>query len=383
MLYTLMNKYTSLADINISDDGKIISIDKIHDMEAFPVGIITSYSECSVNTILSALNKWWHGRAIPASRDALGYVLAVNNVETAAALSVRSLGLSLSDQYWLRPRGSELSWDDVNFFTNEFSGDLGDSFFDSSKRPDISLYSPDASSNGWLKKRWKIINGERYLLKAGSGITLQEPYNEQITSNIMDVLGLEHVHYDLVVEEDKPFSVCKNFIDSNTEYVPAILVTQVLPKEKNESSLHHLLRCAEYLNIPDVREYIDNLLTIDFLIENTDRHYGNFGFIRDVNTLKFLGAAPIFDNGTSLWHQSPLTDIGDWQICYPFMQTQRQQIELVQAFHINAEKLTQCESIAAEVLAQNPLLDERRFEKISRWAGNRARVLANLIHSKS
>lgn len=378
MIYTLMSKHIPLAELKISDTGKIISIDKIHNDEAFPVGIITSHTDYNLSAILSALNKWWHGRAIPASRDALDYVLAISGVETAAALSMQNLGLSLSDQYWLKPHGSDLSWDDVNFFTNEFSGDLGDSFFDSSKRPDISLYSPDASSNGWLKKRWKIINGERCLLKAGSGITLQEPYNEKIASEIMDVLDLPHVHYDLIVENGKPFSVCKDFIDSDTEYVPAVFITQVLLKGKNESALHHLLRCADYLNIPAVREYIDNLLTIDFLIENTDRHYGNFGFIRDINTLKFIGPAPIFDSGTSLWHQSPLTDIGDWQICYPFMQTQKQQIKLVQHFHINAAQLSRCESITRKILSQNSLLDERRLAKISLWAGNRARVLSLL-----
>ena len=40
---------------------------------------------------------------------------------------------------------------------------------------------------------------------------------------------------------------------------------------------------------------------IDFITDNTDRHLGNFGFIYDVDSLKFIGPAPIFDNGTSLF----------------------------------------------------------------------------------
>ena len=39
---------------------------------------------------------------------------------------------------------------------------------------------------------------------------------------------------------------------------------------------------------------------LDFLIMNEDRHLNNFGIIRDVNTLKWLDMAPIFDNGQSL-----------------------------------------------------------------------------------
>ena len=37
-----------------------------------------------------------------------------------------------------------------------------------------------------------------------------------------------------------------------------------------------------------------------FLIMNKDRHLNNFGIIRDVNTLKWIDVAPIFDNGQSL-----------------------------------------------------------------------------------
>lgn len=33
---------------------------------------------------------------------------------------------------------------------------------------------------------------------------------------------------------------------------------------------------------------------------NEDRHLNNFGIIRDVNTLKWIDVAPIFDNGQSL-----------------------------------------------------------------------------------
>lgn len=39
---------------------------------------------------------------------------------------------------------------------------------------------------------------------------------------------------------------------------------------------------------------------LDYLIMNEDRHLNNFGIIRDVNTLKWLDVAPIFDNGMSL-----------------------------------------------------------------------------------
>ena len=45
---------------------------------------------------------------------------------------------------------------------------------------------------------------------------------------------------------------------------------------------------------------MENMYIIDYLITNEDRHLNNFGIIRDVNTLKWLDVAPIFDNGESL-----------------------------------------------------------------------------------
>lgn len=384
MEYILMNRHRELAKIEIDDLGRIKRIKDIYNTVAFPVGVIVQGNDPFADETKEYLNKWWHSRIIPASREGLDYILAINNVETSAALSVKSLGLSLSDQYWIKPADTDLIWEDVNFFMNEFSSDLGRSFFErsSASLPDISVRTPDASSNGWLKKKWMIIGGKRYLAKTGSGTILQEPYNEVAASKIMDLIGLKHVTYSVIEEKNRPLSLCENFITTNTEYVPAAFICNALPKEKGDMYFTHLQKCAAYLNIPGGQDYIDNLLTIDFLLENTDRHYGNFGFIRDVNTLEFIAPAPIFDNGTSLWCQVPDTEIGQWQYCRPFMLTQKQQIDLVQSFHVETKRLEQCEEVAKGVLEQSPFLSKERIEKICRYVGNRARVLSNYINAR-
>ena len=82
----------------------------------------------------------------------------------------RNLGLSLSDHYWVKPAGSNLSWDEVNFFENDFSPDVGDALLGKlSKTSDIDLRSPDWTCDGNLRKRWAILDGKRCLVKAGSG----------------------------------------------------------------------------------------------------------------------------------------------------------------------------------------------------------------------
>lgn len=243
--------------------------------------------------------------------------------------------------------------------------------------------TPDASSNGWLKKKWTIIDGKRYLAKAGSVPLLQQPYNEVAASQIMQGLGIEHVEYKLLIEDGRPLSLCKNFVDTETEFVPANLIRSVLPKSKNDNEYTHFVKCAEKLEIPNVKELLDNLLTIDFLIENTDRHYGNFGFIRNVNTLKFTGPAPVFDSGTSLWCEALNTEIGSWQKVMPFKETHKEQSRLINSFNINCNELEKVHEIVKTVLSSSPYLDKERIEKVTLAVENRVRVLGNIINAKS
>ena len=80
-------------------------------------------------------------------------------------LLVRCYGLSLSDQYWICPEGSGLTWDAVNFFDNDFSDDIGDVLFGANKKADVlDFSSPDNTSDGNLKKRWKIMGGKRKII---------------------------------------------------------------------------------------------------------------------------------------------------------------------------------------------------------------------------
>ena len=112
---------------------------------------------------------------------------------------MKCYGLSLSDHYWMKPNNLEISWKDVNFFTNDFSMDFGDLVFKNelSHTEDIDLMSPDNTSDGVLQKKWIISNEKRYLVKGGSGLYNQPPYNEIIACFIMERLKINHVAYSL------------------------------------------------------------------------------------------------------------------------------------------------------------------------------------------
>ncbi len=57
-------------------------------------------------------------------------------------------------------------------------------------------------------------------------------------------------------------------------------------------------KIADELNIPDFVDSINKMIVLDFIIANEDRHFNNFGAIRDAETLKFISFSPIFDSGS-------------------------------------------------------------------------------------
>jgi hypothetical protein len=217
----------------------------------------------------------------------------------------------------------------VNFFQNEFSKDVGEILFGKTPKDknNISLMSPDNTSDGVLKKKWIIADGKRLLMKGGNGFFEQQPFNEVIASAVMRRLGVSHAEYTLMFERGAPYSLCENFITPDTELVPAWRVYDAYKKDNRDSDLTHLLRCSDILEIPGVREGIDKMLAIDYIIANEDRHWGNFGFVRDANTLEWKGFAPIFDSGTSLWLNT--SAIGRDTESRPFRKSHGEQIKLV------------------------------------------------------
>ena len=90
--------------------------------------------------------------------------------------------------------------------------------------------------------------------------------------------------------------------------------------EKVLNNYEEYIKKLESEGIKDAREKIENMYILDFLIMNEDRHLNNFGIIRDVNTLKWLDVAPIFDNGQSLnieyYDEEEMHIIGDGKLFY-------------------------------------------------------------------
>ena len=333
MEYSLMHKNVLVADLDLDNEtGHILKIIKIFNVQHFPVGIVDK------NGIADrvALNDWWVDRSIPASRSGVKKALEVLNISNPKILLTKCFGLSLSDQYWIKPQNEDISWETVNFFDNEFSEDIGDVLWGKQlNKDDVNYHSPDNTSDGCLKKRWKIVNGKRCLLKSGSTPFMQQPFNEVIASIIMNRLNVPHVSYSVIFDENgQPYSICEDFITGNTELVSAWRVMQANKKRSDVSVYQHYINCCELYGINNIVHAIDQMIVVDYIIANEDRHQNNFGLVRDANTLEWLYPAPIYDSGSSLGYDKLTNQIlsGKTIECKPFKKTHEEQLNLVTSF---------------------------------------------------
>lgn len=355
MKYTLMHKNVAVADIEIDEAlGGVTKIRNITAKEHLPVGTIRIQRDDEV-VDRYAFNQWWTGRSIPASRMGVSDALETLGIYNTKLLLTKCLGLSLSDHYWIKPYNKNTLWEDVNFFDNDFSDDIGDVLFGmNGKNADFDFVSPDNTSDGNLQKRWKIIDGKRCLLKSGSTPFIQQPFNEAIATLIMNKLGIEHVPYTIIWIDNKPYSVCEDFVTKDTELISAWRVLQLRQKENHESCYLHYVNICKELGI-DIVPALDRMIVLDYIIANEDRHFNNFGLLRDANTLEWIGAAPIFDSGTSLWYDTSARGISTYDIpCKPFKKKHSEQLRMVSSFDwLDISKLNGIEDEILNILCED------------------------------
>lgn len=372
MKITLMNKNTPLMSLDIDIKTSYVKeILKIHNAEPMPISV---YSD-DETTLGENFTQWWNGRSIPASRRQLRERLQELQVSAMTEIINKSFGLSLSDQYWIKPLHADIAWKDINFFTNAFSTDMGEFLIDNRFNGDLDMNSPDNTSDGLIQKKWIIEDGVRYLMKTGTPPFVQEPFNEVIGSLVLACMSVPYVEYTLAEDDHRYYSRCRNFIDENHEYVSAYYLCKSLCFEEGTPK-EEQIRCAmEHYRIHDGEKFVQQMLCLDFLIMNVDRHWGNFGFIRNVSTLEIECPAPIFDNGNSLWYD--MAHIPEhFDKAKTFRNKHRTQIKLVRDFSgIDFSALNAVSTRAKEILDGNKNLQGGRSEKIAQSIHERIHML--------
>lgn len=355
MEYIFFNKNTPVFSFEMIH-GKVIKILKIFNPEFRPIQVQFNKKQNKIEK--SSFEHFLKGRRIPDTRQDKDRLLENLKGKSLYELSLAYYGLSLSDQYWIRNKNDNIEWKDINFFQNEFSEDMGLFMFGKSSGS-FSLKTPNNTSDGWLKKAWILEKNKRVLVKGSSSPFYQEAFNEKIAYQISKILKINHVKYEIKEIGNKSYSVCENFINENTELVPVNAIIQSVQKPNHLSMYNFVINELEKLEIHDAKEKINEMLFLDYIIFNEDRHFNNFGFIRNVETLKAEGMAPIFDSGTSLFYNTLDTAIKSANPeVKPFYGERKRQFELIKGCVNKKIDIDKIQRIIIDVLSESRYLEE-------------------------
>ena len=243
--YELMHKDDVVASLQLDDlSGAILKVTPGTNPELLPLGGSQG---------ADSLRKWWLRRAVPISQGNIAALLQQEGIPSTQSLLVQNLGLSLSDHYWIRPNGSELTWKDVSLFSNSFrdpleSMQIQHSHSAASASTQTPAYSPSASLQGDLIKKWLIVDDTRCLLKGNRGANSQQSLNEVLASMLHEKQGFaNHVHYlpvKLTGSASEQYGcICEDFASETLEFIPAIDVVDSVKKDirKSNDTLFYLI----------------------------------------------------------------------------------------------------------------------------------------------
>lgn len=159
------------------------------------------------------------------------------------------------------------------------------------------------TAGSFLKAQEETPSGKIYYKLSDydsvNGIVGHEAVNEIIVDRLLTILGVSHVEYQLIHADVKIDSkVYETFLCSSRnfrrpgEQKIALDVFYDIEKKQEEMPLEFCLR-QKWAN------YIYEMLVVDFLILNRDRHGANIEVLRDPKKRK-MRLAPLFDHGLSL-----------------------------------------------------------------------------------
>ena len=262
------------------------------------------------------LISWWRYRGIPENRQKLAELLKEQGCSTPQELLLKNWGLSLTDTYWICPEEyKELKYEDVNLFDH---GNDKMILHDGYGRIHYTG-SANAATGGTLDKRAVKKDNEWYLEKKFNTEYKdgQQNVNEMFISYMHELQGYkEYTPYTVHIVHDKnetvcDKSICRFFTSKDIELITADLLTQqcYYSRDSVDETEEVLKKYIDLCSIngldPEyVQNSIDYMLLMDYITTNADRHWSNFGILRNPDTLKYTSMAPIYDNGNSMFYNT-------------------------------------------------------------------------------
>ena len=279
MLYQLMNKDVVVATYEENKEFDNFTYREVERLDDYlPHGFLT-------------MDDWIDGRQIAKHRASIERLMRELGLNTRHDFIGTARCLSLTDTFWMKREDEDLSWEAVSLYRNPFDDVIAHIAFDGTGMygRQNSPTSPEFATSGSFAKCW-IREGEQIsLLKRGSSGYANagfEPYSEKLASDILGAACIEHVPYEVIRFHDKLTCKCPLFTSEAQGFVSAHRFFD------GPFSVADMLRfAAEH----DSEESFREMIVMDAVFANVDRHAGNYGFLVDNESGEILRMAPLFD----------------------------------------------------------------------------------------
>jgi len=294
--YILMNK-----------DNPVVEMDCIRDSYNIPVFVETKfYTDLLLPIGYSDADSWIRNRRAPKHRKHIKELLIKCGCDDLEGFVRFTFCAGLNDTFWIKPVDADVDWGRISLFRNEFDENIARLAFDGGLYGEqFSSATPELVTDGSFAKCWKRFGDRIYLLKQGSeGVANagREPYSEKYVYELSKLICSNPVEYDLIKIHGKVASRCELFCSESVGYAP---IVNLLSANANFKS------CLSFFEELGNGEEFKEMIVLDALTFNTDRHLKNFGVLFDTETLKIQRMAPIFDNNLALLPYSMSDDLNN------------------------------------------------------------------------
>ena len=181
-----------------------------------------------------------------------------------------------------------------------------------------SIYRNSSGTAGSFLKAYSELGGKKIYYKLSNfdqlnGIIGHECINEIVIDRLLSILGVPHLEYQLIHADviidgkiHNVFLCASEDFKAPGESKIALDVYQKIEGSKNESTLDFCIRNG-------FEQYIYQMLAVDFLILNRDRHGANIEVLKNKRK-KTLRLAPLFDHGLSLLCHSNIEQLASFDV---------------------------------------------------------------------
>ena len=250
---------------------------------------------------LDKMKIWWKQRAVPGSRKMMDEVIKKSGCRSSSEYLAKNLGLSMTDSYWVCPVDMSLSWENVRL-RNQLGINGGLMPYH-----DAFSYDPNASLGGQMEKYWDLNGEVPSLIKTSLTNKGQQGVNEEFATFLHErqSSNVPFVRYTTErLNSEQTQSNCEAFTSDEVEFIPAYEIVES-KSSHNDIALYdeYIDRCSvNGIDRDVIQTFMDYQTLTDFVISNTDEHLYNFGVLRDADSLRLIGPAPIFDSGNSMFY---------------------------------------------------------------------------------